>query len=66
MVGGALATIISLMALAWTREIVRGIFSIFGYGPETNAVHINTIILAVALVYILDFAINTGQFAVDT
>ncbi|KAI9791988.1 MAG: hypothetical protein M1816_003257 [Peltula sp. TS41687] len=64
MLGGAIATIISLMALAWAREIVRGSFSIFGYGPESEAVHLNTIIFAVVLVYVLDFAINTVQAAI--
>lgn len=64
MIGGAAVTVISLMALGWTREIVRGCLSIVGYAPDSKAVHVNTIIVAVILVYVLDFAINTGQFVV--
>ena len=63
MVAGGLATIVSLMMLAWTREIVRLVFRIFGYGPETDLVGLFTILTAVALVYILDFAINTGTLS---
>ena len=64
MIAGTLATIVSLLALAWTRVIVSSIFSIFGVGPETQAVRWTTIAVAVLFVYILDFAINTVQAAV--
>ncbi|KAI9803747.1 MAG: hypothetical protein M1826_004946 [Phylliscum demangeonii] len=61
MVGGGIATIGSLLALAWTREMVRAVLAVLGYGPETGAVRVSTIVTAVGLVYILDFAINTVQ-----
>ncbi|CAM1505601.1 Fc.00g112380.m01.CDS01 [Cosmosporella sp. VM-42] len=64
MVGGALATIVALMFLAWTKEIVRGILGIFGAQPESEGVKVTTIIVAVIGVYVLDFAINTVQAAI--
>lgn len=60
MVGGAIATSISLMALAWTKEIVGGILNLFGADPQSDPVKITTLVVAVVWVYILDFAINTG------
>jgi solute carrier family 45 protein 1/2/4 len=60
MVGGAAATIISLMCLAWTKEIVGGILGLFGADPQSEGVKVTIIVVAVAWVYILDFAINTG------
>lgn len=64
MVGGALATIVSLMCLAWTKEIVVGFLGIFGADPESQFVHYAIIVTAVLWVYILDFAINTVQAAI--
>lgn len=61
MLVGAAATIVSLMILAWTRDIVRGFLSLFGADPESNGVKVTTIVVAVIWVYILDFAINTGE-----
>jgi len=61
MIAGGLATIISLLALAWTRELVRGIMGIFGAEPESRAVTNSIIVVAVLFVYVLDFAINTGK-----
>jgi solute carrier family 45 protein 1/2/4 len=61
MIGGAVATIISLMFLAWTKEIVGGFFSIFSVGADSDAVHYSVIVTAVLWVYVLDFAINTGR-----
>jgi solute carrier family 45 protein 1/2/4 len=61
MVGGGIATIISLMTLAWVREIVGGFLSIFGLLPGASAVHVSTIVVATILMYCLDFAINTGE-----
>jgi solute carrier family 45 protein 1/2/4 len=60
MVVGAAATIISLMALSWVKEIVGGILGIFGGNRESEGVKVTIIIVAVIFVYILDFAINTG------
>ncbi|KAF4986800.1 hypothetical protein FDECE_15762 [Fusarium decemcellulare] len=64
MVGGAFATILSLMFLGWAKEIVAGILSIFGADPESQGVKTTTIVVAVIGVYVLDFAINTVQAAI--
>lgn len=60
MVSGTAATIFSLFVLAWAREIVGGTLGLFGADRESNGVKNCIIILAVIMVYILDFAINTG------
>jgi solute carrier family 45 protein 1/2/4 len=61
MVGGAVATIVSLMILAWTREIVTGFLSLFGVDPESQGTKTSALVLAVTMVYILDFSINVIQ-----
>lgn len=61
MLGGAAATICSLMFLAWTKEIVGGFLALFGADPTSNGVKVTVIVVAVIWVYILDFAINTGR-----
>ena len=66
MLAGGAATILSLVALAWAREIVRGILGVFGADPMSRGVHVVTLIFAIFSVYVLDFAINTGKQAVDT
>ncbi|KAF2666311.1 MFS general substrate transporter [Microthyrium microscopicum] len=67
---GALSTMVSVMALAWAREIVGGFYSIFGVESGSNAVRITIMVFAVFFVYVLDFAINVLQagiraYAVD-
>ncbi|EOO04381.1 putative general alpha-glucoside permease protein [Phaeoacremonium minimum UCRPA7] len=64
MLGGAAATICSLMILAWTKEIVGGFLGLFGADLESNGVKVSIIVVAVIWVYILDFAINTVQAAI--
>ncbi|KAF4816986.1 General alpha-glucoside permease [Colletotrichum siamense] len=64
MVGGAIATMVSLMFLAWTREIVGGFLGIFGADPESQGVKTAIICVAVVGIYVLDFAINTVQAAI--
>lgn len=61
MVSGTGATILSLLTLAWVREIVGGSLGLFGADRESNGVKNCIIILAVIMVYILDFSINTGM-----
>jgi len=61
MAAGAAATIISLLALAWVREIVGGFLGIFGADRESKGVRVTIIVVAVIFVYLLDFAINTGM-----
>ncbi|KAL1952770.1 hypothetical protein VTO42DRAFT_4276 [Malbranchea cinnamomea] len=64
MIGGGIATIISLLALAWVREIVGGLLGIFGAAPKSEGVKVTTIVVATILMYCLDFAINTVQAAI--
>lgn len=61
MIGGTVATIISLMFLAWTKESVGGFLGLFGAAPDSDVVKYSVIVIAVLWVYILDFAINTGR-----
>jgi solute carrier family 45, member 1/2/4 len=61
MVSGTGATIFSLLVLAWVREIVGGFLGLFGAERESDGVKNCIIILAVIMVYILDFSINTGM-----
>ena len=60
MLSGAFATAISLLCLAWTRELVHGFLGLFGADPESHGVQVCSIIFAIVCVYVLDFAINTG------
>jgi solute carrier family 45 protein 1/2/4 len=62
MVAGAVATIVSLLALSWAREIVGGFLSIFGADRASQGVKVSIIVFAVLWVYVLDFAINTGMY----
>ncbi|MCJ1472856.1 hypothetical protein MMC13_001505 [Lambiella insularis] len=64
MISGAAATIVSLLALAWTRDIVRGFLGIFGAEPDSKGVKVTAICSAIFFVYTLDFAINTIQAAI--
>lgn len=61
MIGGAAATILSLLALCWTREIVATFLGIFGidlWGQLTSPAFQ---VFAVIAIYVLDFAINVIQ-----
>jgi solute carrier family 45 protein 1/2/4 len=60
MVFGGLATIVSLLGLAWVREVVGGTLGLFGADKESQGVKTMIIIVAVLWVYLLDFSINTG------
>jgi solute carrier family 45 protein 1/2/4 len=59
--GGAAATIVSLLALAWTKEVVGGFLGLFGAQKDDPGVKVTTIVVAVLFVYVLDFAINTSM-----
>lgn len=61
-IGGAAATIASLMVLAWAKEIVGGFLGIFGADPDSNGVKNSVILFAVLFVYVLDFAINVSKY----
>ncbi|KAG6304646.1 hypothetical protein E4U45_001323 [Claviceps purpurea] len=64
MVGGTVATVVGLLFLGWTRELVGGILGLFGADPESQGVRIVIIIAAVVGIYVLDIAINTVQAAI--
>lgn len=61
MVGGAIATIVSLFTLAWTLEIVGASLSIFGVTRDSQTAKTAAIGLAVLMIYVLDFSINVIQ-----
>jgi solute carrier family 45 protein 1/2/4 len=61
-VGGAAATILSLMVLSWAKEIVGGFLGIFGADPESTGVRTSIMLFAVLFVYVLDFAINVSEY----
>jgi hypothetical protein len=60
-VGGAVATIVSLMVLAWAKEIVTGTLGLFGLDSESWGVRVTVMVFAVLFVYVLDFAINVSK-----
>lgn len=61
MVVGGAATVVCLLGLAWTRELVGGFLAIFGVRPQSSGAKTVIIIVATILMYCLDFAINTGK-----
>lgn len=62
MIAGGAATIFTLLALAWTREIVGNtVGRPFGVPPNSQGLKIAIIVIATILMYCLDFAINTGE-----
>ncbi|KJZ79017.1 hypothetical protein HIM_01790 [Hirsutella minnesotensis 3608] len=63
MVGGTVATVVSLLFLAWVQEIVGGILGIFGADAASGGVRTVVIVAAVIGIYMLDIAINTVQAA---
>ena len=60
MVVGGAATVVSLLALAWVKEIVGGVLSIFGVKSTSAGAKIVIIIMATIFMFCLDFSINTG------
>lgn len=61
MVVGGIATVISLLALAWVREMTGGFLGLFGVDPASSATRTVVIVLATILMYCLDFSVNTGR-----
>lgn len=61
MVVGGAATIISLLLLAWVKDIVGGFLSIFGVDPISSGTKTTIMIVATLMMFCLDFAINTVQ-----
>lgn len=63
MVGGGCATIVALLVLGWTREIVEGVADLFGASANSPATKTAPVVLATVMMYVLDFSINTGKVA---
>ncbi|PHH81867.1 hypothetical protein CDD82_7683 [Ophiocordyceps australis] len=63
LIGGAVATILGLLFLAWTKEIIGGVLSLFGVDPASRGCSVAVIVAAVIAIYVLDIAINTVQAA---
>lgn len=61
-IAGAAATIVSLMVLAWARELMGGFLGLFGADPESQFVKTCIMLFAVIFVYVLDFAINVSKY----
>lgn len=61
MIAGGAVTIVALMALAWTREMVRGFLGLFGVAADSDGVKVTAIVIAILFMYALDFSINTGK-----
>lgn len=59
-----LATVISLIGLGWAKEIVSSIAGMFGASQDSTGVKVTTIVMAVLMIYVLDFAINAVQAAI--
>lgn len=64
MVGGTIATVVSLLFLSWVKEIMGGIMSLFGIHDDSHFAKTTIIIAAVIGIYVLDFAINALQAAI--
>ncbi|GAT28297.1 sucrose transporter [Aspergillus luchuensis] len=63
MVFGGVLLAICLLALAWVRELVGGLFGLFGLDAQAGETEIAVIVAATLLMYCQDFAINTVQAA---
>src|ERR1700753_2651922 len=55
---GATLGMVSLMVLAWARELVGGFLGVFGADPKSTGVTVTIAIFAVILIYIFDVALN--------
>ncbi|KAI1168016.1 major facilitator superfamily domain-containing protein [Nemania serpens] len=62
--GGAAATSLAYMFLAWIREIIGGFLSLFGADPQSEGVKTVIIVVAVIWIYVLDVAVNTVQASI--
>ena len=64
MVVGGAATIFTLLCLAWVKDIVAGLLSLFGVDPLSEGTKTVIIIAATLIMYCLDFSINTGMYSI--
>ena len=60
MLGGAVATAFSLLALGWAAELIASMFSVFGE-PGDFPAKVGSVVFAVLMIYVLDFSINVVQ-----
>lgn len=63
LVGGTVGTVVSLLLLAWARELVSGVASLFGADVGSEGVRVAVIVFAVVGIYLVDIAVNTVQAA---
>lgn len=61
MVVGGAATVITLLALAWAKELTGGFLGIFGVDPASSGAKATIIVVATIMMYCVDIAINTGK-----
>ncbi|KAJ5609678.1 hypothetical protein N7528_010245 [Penicillium herquei] len=61
MVAGGAATVITLLLLAWVKDIVGGLLSVFGVDPLSSGAKTTIMLLATVIMFSLDFSINTVQ-----
>ena len=61
MIGGGATTILSLLLLAWVREIIGGFLGLFGVVKNSPGAKGTIIFFATIAMYVLDFSINTVQ-----
>ena len=66
MVFGGVLLAICLLALAWVRELVGGLFGLFGLDAQAAETKTAVIVAATLLMYCEDFAINTGMVSTLT
>lgn len=64
MLVGTAATVLSLGVLACAKSIVGSVLGIFGVDEASRGVQATVMVLAVLMVYVLDFAINVVQAAI--
>ena len=61
MVIGGAASVVTLLALAWVKELVGGSAAVFGADPNSAGVKTTITVFATILMYCVDVAINTGM-----
>lgn len=58
LLAGGAVTVISLMCLSWTQDIMQGVAHILGRGPDSRLAILGAQAFAVFWIYVLDFAVN--------
>ena len=66
MIVGGLASVVTLLALAWAKELIGGFLGIFGVDPASSGAKVAIIVLATILMYCVDVSINTGKFVLTS